>query len=48
MERELIKAGGISGAFELFGKRLFEVMCTSINPVANQKTDCATLNELQW
>jgi len=48
MERELIKAGGISGAFESFGKKLFEVMCTSIKPVTHQKTDCAALSELQW
>jgi 3-isopropylmalate dehydratase small subunit len=48
MEKELIQVGGITQAFAKFGKRLFEVMCSS--PVKAMKLDegCGSLKELQW
>jgi 3-isopropylmalate dehydratase small subunit len=48
MEKELIKAGGITHAFEKFGKRLFEVMCAPVTSAKKQENGCGGSRELQW
>lgn len=48
MEKELIKAGGLTQAFEEFGKRLFEVMCAPVKETVKQEEGCGNDEGLQW
>lgn len=48
MEKELIKAGGITQAFEKFGKRLFEVMCAPVKKTVKEEEGCGGDKGLQW
>lgn len=48
MEKELIKAGGITQAFEKFERRLFQVMCTPVNNIVKQIEGCRSDEALQW
>jgi 3-isopropylmalate dehydratase small subunit len=48
MEKELIKAGGLTQAFEKFGKRLFEVMCAPVKKTVEEAGGCGSDRGLQW
>jgi 3-isopropylmalate dehydratase small subunit len=48
MEKELIKAGGITQAFEKFGKKLFEVMCAQVKNTMKEEEGCGSDKGLQW
>jgi 3-isopropylmalate dehydratase small subunit len=48
MEKELIKAGGITQAFEKFGKGLFEVMCTQVKKTVKEEEGCGNDKGLRW
>ena len=54
MEKELIEAGGITQAFQKFGKKLFEVMCTATEgqirteKAGEVESACGSTEELQW
>lgn len=54
MEKELIAAGGITGAFRKFGKMLFEVMTRPKSGGEGKKVagkneeGCGSGRELQW
>ncbi len=47
MEKELIKAGGLTQAFEKFGKRLFEVMCAPVKKRMKEEEGCGSDKGLQ-
>ena len=48
MEKELIGAGGMAQAFEKFGKRLFEVMCSPVGRPKKDDDGCENWKGLQW
>lgn len=51
MEKELIRAGGLSNAFQKFGSRLFEVMCAPKVVESGsgvQDESCGNTKGLEW
>ena len=52
MEKELNDCGGISEAFQKFGKRLFDVMCapkvSTVSKIEELEIGNGSLGDLRW